>query len=191
MSFLLNPFVFSSGGVFEPIASSTVGSGGTSIVSFTLIPSNYTHLQLRLVAATNRSPVPGDYLDLRFNDDSTFSYGIHVMGSDIGNGSVFGYPENSSNIISLYTTVSYSPYFSPIILDIFDYSNTSKNTTIKSIGGQNTNSQTANSSISSGIYVASGVWLDTDTVDKVTLTPKVGTTILEHSTFALYGIRAD
>ena len=41
---------FAADGNYESIATVTVGSGGTSTISFTSIPQTYTHLQLRYIA---------------------------------------------------------------------------------------------------------------------------------------------
>lgn len=189
MTLLINPFVFGAAGYFEPIAQTTVGSGGSSSVSFSNIPSNFNHLQLRLLSRTDRSPVPGDYLSLTFNDSTSSIYNISVMGSDIGNGSVFGYQEQSVDKIKLYTSTSVSPYLTPLVLDILDYSNTTKNTAVRALSGTSTNSQTSGGYISSGVYFQSGLWVNTSSVEKITLTPLIGSAIQETSTFALYGIK--
>ena len=42
---------------FESIATVTVGSGGSSTISFTSIPGTYKHLQVRGIGRTNRADV--------------------------------------------------------------------------------------------------------------------------------------
>jgi hypothetical protein len=55
------------------IATTTVGAGGTSTVTFSSIPSTYTHLQIRYIARGSTTNPEG--FILTFNNDSSGSYG--------------------------------------------------------------------------------------------------------------------
>jgi len=63
---------------YESIATVTVGSGGTSTISFTSIPATYTHLQLRMLGKTSSSD-NGSGISLSINS-SSFSY-YHRLAS--------------------------------------------------------------------------------------------------------------
>ena len=52
----------------EPIASTLVGSGGVSTVTFNDIPQTYKHLQIRCISRPNEAGSSGaQYLYLRIN----------------------------------------------------------------------------------------------------------------------------
>ena len=54
-------------GDYESIATVTVGAGGSSSVTFSSIPSTYTHLQIRFTAQCSNSATAADNLAFRFN----------------------------------------------------------------------------------------------------------------------------
>jgi hypothetical protein len=67
---------------YESIATVTVGSGGSSSIDFTSIPSTYKHLQLRIMANANAS----NRICIAYNSDTnTSNYNSHYIE---GNGSV-------------------------------------------------------------------------------------------------------
>jgi hypothetical protein len=81
---------------FELIASSTVGSGGTSGITFSSIPQTYTDLLLKVSFRTNR-PNENDYLRIIFNSSSSYygDYNIYksdaTISSEFGNSTTYGF----------------------------------------------------------------------------------------------------
>lgn len=69
-------------GAFESIATSVVGSGGVSSVTFSSIPAGYKHLQLRGMGQTNRGTYGIDELGIRFNGDTASNYSAHMVLGD-------------------------------------------------------------------------------------------------------------
>ena len=55
---ILNDGVTAAATSFDSIATVTVGAGGSSSITFSSIPSTYKHLQIRLLAQTNRATYP-------------------------------------------------------------------------------------------------------------------------------------
>ena len=163
------PLVTSS---YENIASVTVGSGGTSAVNFTSIPSTYKHLQLRGIVKGYVN------MSLRFNDDTgnnTPSHFLYGNGSSVGAG-------KAGNDTSAFLIRTDSSWFGPFVIDILDYGSTSKNKTARSLAGWDGNG-------SGEVWFASGVWLNSSTaINKISIIPD-GTQIDQYSTFALYGIK--
>ena len=53
---------------YESIATTTVGSGGASSITFSSIPATYAHLQIRGIF----KPSAACWLGLRFNSDKKF-----------------------------------------------------------------------------------------------------------------------
>ena len=76
---------------FESIATVTVGGTAQSTISFTSIPSTFTHLQIRGIARDSGS-LAYSYFGVRFNSDSGSNYRDHYM---FGNGSTRGSGTNS------------------------------------------------------------------------------------------------
>ena len=167
------------------IQRTTVGSGGSSSITFSSIPSTYTHLQIRGIGRTNRS-ANGDYALVKLNNDSsTSNYTTHYLQ---GNGSTVaagGYVQSFAGYLwSRWGAASdASNIFGAGILDILDYANTNKYKTGRDTGGLETN--TANSQIN----LESSIWLSTSAVTSITITPGAGTSWNQYSTFALYGVK--
>jgi hypothetical protein len=162
-----------AGGDFESIATVTVGSGGVSSITFSSIPSTYKHLQIRALTVTS---TPSNGSAIQFNSDTTSSnYKYH---------SVYG---TGSSASAGNGSPAYAPFFnggaattSPgsMVLDILDYSNTNKYTTIRSLDGYDANG-------SGYVGLTSGLWMNTAAISSI----KFDAAYLQYSSFALYGIK--
>ena len=108
---------------FVKIATVTVGSGGSTGVDFTSIPSDYTHLQIRCLARGNSAGTGTDGLQIRFNSDTGSNYASHLM---MGNGSsALTDSATSSSYMYLKEMIcrggNLASTFSGIVIDILDY----------------------------------------------------------------------
>ena len=165
---------------YENIATVTVGSGGSSTITFSSITGTYAHLQLRSIAQDSGSS-PGYNASLRFNSDTANNYSRHWLSGDGSTTSGFsGY--NTSYIEWGYlngntTSTSYSG----VIIDIFDYANTNKHKTVRMLQGYDANG-------SGYVALRSGLWRSTSAITTITL-ETYGTGIRQYSHFALYGIK--
>lgn len=172
------PVLVDNGSMF-PLGVFTL-SGTQATVDFTNIPQTYTHLQIRAIARANRAGSE-DSVRLRFNSDSGNNYSQHLL---YGNGSSaisaagvsqsFAYPAITTAASDLSNT------FCAMVIDILDYKNTNKNTTIRSLGSYDING----AGISS---LNSGVWLNTAAVTSISLSPGSSSWV-QNSSFALYGV---
>lgn len=173
-------------GAMIPLATVTVGAGGSSSISFTSIPSAYEHLQIRAIGRTNRSATGGDYSLVVINNDASASnYSMHQL---LGNGVsvlVGGYPQTFAGaLISRWAAASDgSNMFGVAIIDILDYANTNKYKTIRSLGALDTNSANCQ------INLESNLWMNTSAITSLTINPGAGTSWSQYSSFALYGIK--
>lgn len=170
---------------FESISTTTVGAGGSASVTFSSIPSTYTHLQIRGIARTNRADSNQDAIRVRFNSDSGNNYAHHYL---TGNGSSASAGANTSIsgvLIDGFTqSLSGANSFGGMILDLLDYTNTNKYKTVRCLSGREDNSAGA-------VWLESGLWLNTNAVTSITLLPVVGTSISQYSSFALYGVKGE
>jgi hypothetical protein len=161
---------------YESIATVTVGSGGTGSISFSSIPSTYKHLQIRALVANNNV---GYGALTRLNSDTTGSnYNTHRLQ---GNGSAAAAGYDSSDAYPIYYTGGSSGY-AGAVLDILDYADTNKYTTMRALGGYDTNG-------AGYVYLGSALWKNTAAVNAITMVAPASSLFLQYSSFALYGIK--
>lgn len=180
-------------GDFDSIATVTVGAGGSSSISFSSIPTGYKHLQLRGSLQTNRASYIVDNTMVRLNSDSGSNYGRHNVGASAATTTApEAYGTGSANFAGPIPTPSSvaTDRFNGFVLDILDYLDTNKNTTIRILGGYDINGTAGTGSFGGCLYLSSGVWLNTAAVNAVSFTPVDGTQFTQYSTVALYGIKA-
>ena len=154
-----------------------------STVTFSGIPSNYTHLQLRITA---RSASTGGSMRLTFNSDATGSnYARHLVMGDGSTPSASAANADSvtAAIGDFPVSSSASNFFSNHIVDIFDAFNTSKNKTLRSLSGQDLNG-------SGSIQLRSSLWMSQSAVTTISIFEGAGSNFAANSHFALYGIKA-
>jgi hypothetical protein len=173
---------------FESIATQTVGSGGASSITFSSIPSTYTHLHIRAIFRNTANSGGGaeENLRMRFNSDSGENYSSHAI---IGNGSSASAwafdAANDNDILLSYGTIpmsnSTASIFGGQFIDVLDYVNNNKFKTIKSFGGVDKNG-------SGYSNLSSGNWRNTTSITSILLFPQAGN-FTEFSSFALYGIK--
>lgn len=177
---LLDAGIPASTNSYESIA--TVSSAGSSnFLEFTSIPTTYKHLQIRWIS---RNTVVGDQLGMQFNSDSGSNYARHEV-SGFGSSANAYASTGQIQIIGIgFESFSSSGanIFGAGIIDILDYVNTSKNTTVRSLTGYDTNG-------GGGVGLVSGLWLNTAAINRITMNQQSGGNFASGTTFALYGIK--
>lgn len=177
-------------GAYDALATITVPSGGVSSVIFSGIPTGYKHLQIRTIDQNNRATYTTSDNTLRINSDSGSNYANHSIASNQAGGSGVDTGAGSSITgIFTYTTTSSvaGSIFGSTIIDFLDYSNVNKNKTVRILSGADTNGATAG--YTGCIKFASGLWMSTNPITSITISPQFGTLISQHSQFALYGVK--
>jgi hypothetical protein len=161
---------------YESIATVTVGSGGTSTVSFTSIPSTFKHLQLRF----SQLGTYGQFGKLNFNGDTTSSYFWHGLYGDGSSASATAYGGLATYAYFPFNTGGTS---NPCVgvLDILDYTNTNKNKVCRSLEG-------TDQSGSGTVLLSSFNWNKTNAITQIDIVGQ-GTSWNQYSKFALYGIK--
>jgi len=169
-----------SGGVaptdFESISTTTVGAGGVASVTFSSIPSIYTHLQIRAFFLTSVADRSFRYT---MNSDTGTNYASHYLR---GNGAAVTAGGDASLAFGyLGATVNSTTYGSAFVIDILDYANTSKYKTSRCLSGGD-----ANGSGYAQLY--SSLWMNTAAINTINVYPNTGN-FAQYSSFALYGIK--
>lgn len=167
-------------GSYESIATTTVGSTAVSSVTFSSIPSTYTHLQLRISARGNSGTYDWGFIKINSATSGTSHYVL-------GNGAAVdsnSYLNSAQPLLMHFSGASAtSGIFSLNVLDFLDYTNTNKNKTVKAFGGVDANG--------SGVAELSSYLYSTNT-NAITSIEIVGWAVgsfVQYSTFALYGIK--
>ena len=169
-------------GTYELIESYVLGSSQTSVTFSNLgnYSSTYKHLQLRIVARTDRSGEQGDVLTVRFNADSGSNYAYHYLS---GNGSSVVSAASSSQtemwLWRLAGNTATANSFGGMVIDILDVYAT-KNKTVRALSGMTGGL--------SEVYLGSGLWNSTAAVTSIVL-DQLGGNFVSGSRFSLYGIR--
>jgi len=159
---------------YESIATTTVGAGGAASVTFSSIPSTYTHLQIRAIARVNIV----DWVQIRFNSDSGSNYSYHYLN---GSGSVAqaGAGASTTSTVTSILAPNATSVFGAAVIDILDYANTNKFKTVRSLTGFDDNS-------TGGINLTSAAWRSTSAITSIVISVN---TLQQYSSFALYGIK--
>lgn len=164
----------------EPIAT-TLLSTSTATVTFSAIPQGYKHLQLRMFVQQSSATENNDILEFQFNGDTSANYAEHSIRGD------------GSSVLAASNTLSAgwvdrciprigSSSFGVVVMDILDYTSTSKNKTIRALGGFDRNGGGI-------ITLSSSLWFKTpETITSIMLRPQ-SASFTQYSRFSLYGIR--
>jgi len=175
--------LFAPSGAYDSIATVTVGSGGSSSVSFTSIPSTYQHLQIRyIVRSTQASTETG--INARLNSDTGSNYAWHYLfgdGSSAASGA--GATQTSLNLVNVAGGSATASAFAAGVLDVLDYANTSKYKTLRLLQGWDGNG-------SGRVNLSSGLWMSTSANNAIEFYPSSGNWA-QYSSFALYGIKGN
>ena len=163
---------------YESIATVTVGSPQATI-TFSSIPSTFTHLQLRAIA---KNTVADYETKMRVGNgsvDSGSNYADHYVLSNGGASFTNAATTQTSAIIGIEgnTTSNYSAY----VCDILDYANTNKYKTFRTLNGVDKNG-------TGSIRLQSGFWQSTSAINTIELFHAAGN-FEQYTQFALYGIR--
>jgi hypothetical protein len=175
---------------FESIATAT-GTGSSATITFNSIPSTYKSLQIRFMAkSTDTSAATVYNYRITFNGDVASNYARHYLNGNgatvvsTGSGSATeigpGYtpiPNSGSGLASMMGIG---------IVDIDDYTSSTKNKTVRVTTGTDLNRTTA----PTGTVIAhSGLWFATPAaITSITFVVTTGFWTTD-STFALYGVK--
>jgi hypothetical protein len=169
-------------GAFESIATVTAGTTGITQLTFSGISQTYNSLQIRGLYQDNNSATASLRYQIRLNGDTGTNYAYHYLAGDgstvtaTGNSSVSSMWVWGGGIGSGATSC-----FGVSIVDIHDYTSTTRNKTIRALAGNERNGGNT-------VALSSGLWINTAAVTSITLMA-VSVEFSVGSTFALYGIK--
>ena len=169
----------------EAIAT-TYLEADTATVTFSSLGS-YEHLQLRISSKSDRN-YQWDPIRIAFNSDTGTNYTYHALIGEISTETV-GYATGYAGALTIDGTTGSSGQsasdYGTSIVDILDYRNTNKNTTIMCINGRL--SYDSSAVWSSGVALSGAFWDDTAAVTSIAMTVQNGTNFVRGSSFTVYG----
>ena len=168
--------LFAPSGAYDSIATTTLTTTSSSI-TFSSIPATYTHLQVRWMCLNS---APQTDLKLQFNGDSSSVYAFHQL---YGSGSAAGAGALSTQTRGFTGSGGSSTNPGVGILDVLDYTSTTKNKTARALSGVDENGS-GFISMRSNLYFPGTI----GAITSLTIAPDSGT-FNQYSSFALYGIK--
>jgi hypothetical protein len=171
-------------GAFDLLESETLSSNSASITFSNLgAYSEYKHLQIRMTAIGAAGFYSSGYL--QFNGDATSSYSYHWLnggGGYVAPTSSGASGDTSALIFRMIPDNDYPLEFAPHIIDIADFSSSTKNTTFRAIHG-------IKGTGTSNITWSSGAYHNTAAITSITLGGAGGNSIGAGSRFTLIGVK--
>lgn len=166
---------------FESIATVT-GTGSSSTITFSSIPSGFRHLQIRGIAQSASSGTDGA-MRLQINSDTGTNYSEHYLQGDGSTVSSFGTANNSYIYVARpIRNSSYPSTVGVFIIDILNYTSTSQFKTIRSLSGNDING--------AGLLIQhSGNWRSTSAITSISLYDPSSINYTTNTIVALYGIK--
>jgi hypothetical protein len=159
------------------ISSVTVGSGGSSSISFTGIPQTYTDLHLVI---STRASAASDSVGLRFNSDTGSNYPYRYL---LGNGASLTSSENTTT-----STIGGRQPESTFTASTFgNCSFYIPNYTIATYKSVSTDAVSENNATTAMAQLTASTWSNTAAITSITVVPGSGN-FVENSTATLYGI---
>jgi hypothetical protein len=155
---------------YESIATTTVGSGGTTTITFSSIPSTFKHLQIRGFVADNAT---NSNFELSFNGSAGTK--AHRL---LGDGAAATSDYYNSTVLYAQRTDTGQFVF---ITDLLDYTSTTINKTVRTLAGGDNNG-------AGRIGLFSGFINSTSAITSLSITP-TASNFPQYSKVALYGIR--
>jgi hypothetical protein len=177
---ILNSQAAGGGGGSYDLLETTTLTSNSSGITFTNVDaySDYTHLQIRYVARTNRSSSV-DLLNLRLNSDSGSNYSSHSVKSDGSLVSNAYASETNMRIGHLTAATAPSGTFAAGYINILDAFKTTKKKTVMSLTGVANPNE---------IVLSSGLWDNTSAVTTIAF-GNLSALFLIGTRFSLIGIK--
>mgnify|MGYP000308785857 CR=1 FL=1 len=168
-------------GAYDLLETQTLSTAAAS-VTFTGLGSytDYKHLQVRAVGRSSFGSI--DFLDLVVNSDTGSNYARHRLqgnGSSVTSGS--GTSQSKLGLGQLNDDNSTANAFTAYVIDVLDFSSTSKNKTFRTLSGRADSGNV--------IMLRSGLYISTNAITDLEFSSAQSANLLAGSRFSLYGVK--
>lgn len=164
------------------LISTQVLTGSSASITFSSIPSTFRHLQVRMTLKDSNAGATMGKAYYTYNGDTGANYAWHYLegnGSGMGSGWSNTY---ANSIYSVATTLFTASAHSAHIMEIADYSQTTKYKTTRILGGAAPSIYGAQS-----VSLTSGLWMNTAAITSLTIGAQSGQNFVSGCRFSLYG----
>jgi hypothetical protein len=166
---------------------------GSNSPSFQNIPQTFSHLQLRVSCRSTGAATYGtnDVIAMTFNNDTGNNYAHHYLVGGDGTSATTVFSGGFPNVSYVHlgwnaTSTSNTNVFSSSITDILDYTNTTKNKTVRLLEGYEDNRNGFGFGCS---WFGSSLWINSSTaVNRIDLRYLGGGSFATGSRADLYGM---
>jgi hypothetical protein len=165
----------------QPIYTQTVGAGGAASITFNNIPQTFTDLKIVSSARCDGASSGGFTIDAVFNSIATGYSFTTAVGTPTGPLSQRGTSQTSARIGRFATTTQTASTFASSQAYIPNYASANFKSIIVDASLESNDSTFFNNNLFAVL------WSNTAAITSITLSPTTGT-IVQHSTFTLYGI---
>jgi hypothetical protein len=164
------------------INSNTVGSGGAASVTFSSIPNTYTDLLLKYSMRTLYAGISNNTL-IQFNSSGGTAYSLKALYGTGSAAASFGRSSGASTDAGYANgSTSTTNAFSNNDIYIPNYASTNyKSFSVDSV--------IENNATAADSMLAGGLWSSTSAITSITISDFSSNTIIQYSTFYLYGIK--
>jgi hypothetical protein len=172
---------------YESIQTIYLSSGSQLTLSFSSIPATFKHLQLRCSLRSLRTNDIASTFRIRFNGD-TGNNTIYNRLMNNGSGAATGFIAFPDQLVYIYNACisnqsAPTSFFSPLVVDIYNYSSSSIYKVYDSISGipyASTDQRTGK---------GMGAWASTTAINSLEFTTDDGSNFAQYSHIGLYGIK--
>jgi hypothetical protein len=164
-------------------------TGSEASVTFDSLNSTYgaayQHLQIRIVVRSAVSESASQIALYLNGDTSSANYAFHQLYGDGSTAGSEGYGSGTlgqiTPIVRTFGATGTADAFGAGVVDILDSFETSKYTTVRSLHG---------AAGVNAVGLTSGLWMNTNAVDSITILKQGGGDLATASRFSLYGLRS-
>ena len=170
-------------GAYDFIEKKTISGSSTNSITFSSLPTNYRHLQIRAMARNSRTSTNGPNW-MYFNGDNATNYRapfLYSNGDTTSTGSGFSTADPGLGISAAGNTAG-SNQFGVSTTTILDYRGSTYKSVL-SVGGFN--NQDTGDHLSA---INNGIWLNTAAITSITFQAFTNP-LVAGSVFVLYGIK--
>jgi hypothetical protein len=163
---------------YESIATAT-GTGSSTTITFSSIPSTFASLQIRILGRSSAVAAAGS-ITVYANNDTATNYTRHRLSTNGTTVTATGVVSTDTQLGRVTASSAAANVMGVTIIDIIDYSSTTKNKTFTSYSGHDQNG-------SGDLWLTSGLWISTAAINRIDLV--IGGNWTTQTQIALYGIK--